>query len=104
MDNEFLEPELDNWLAKPRSSGFIMNRPILLLIVCIISVILLVLIYPKAELYLKPVSDCGDITIRPEVPLDQRIPLVHNTFCKMTGTVADLRVFTSGGDHLDASK
>lgn len=101
MDNEFLEPELDNWLAKPQSSGFIMNRPIPLLIVCIISVILLVLIYPKAELYLKPVEDCGDITVRPELAPDKRIPLVHNTFCKMTGTVADLRVFTSGGDHLD---
>jgi hypothetical protein len=101
VDNEFLEPELDNWLAKPQSSGLIRNRPIPLLIVCIISVILLAMIYPKAEFYLKPVEDCGDITVRPEVAPDQRIPLNHNTFCKMTGTVADLRVFTSGGDHLD---
>lgn len=101
VDNEFLEPELDNWLAKPRPSGLIMNRPIPLLIVFLVSVVLLAMIYPKAALYLKPVQECGDITLRPETSPDSRIPLVHNTFCTMTGTVADLRVFTSGGDHLD---
>jgi hypothetical protein len=101
VDNEFLEPELDHWLANPRPSGFIMNRPIPLLIVCIVSIILLGLIYPKAELYLKPVQSCGDITLRPETAFEKRIPLEHNTFCRMIGTVADLRVFTSGGDHLD---
>lgn len=101
VDKEILEPELDHWHANPQPSGFIMNRPIPLLIVCIVSIILLVLIYPKAELYLKPVQECGDITYRPETAPDKRIPLEHNTFCRMIGTVADLRVFTSGGDHLD---
>ena len=101
VNNEFLEPELDNWLANPKPSGFIMNRPIPLTMVLLVSIILLVLIYPKAELYLKPVGDCGDITTRPELAPNDRIALTHNTFCRMTGTVADLRVFSSGADHLD---
>ena len=78
-----------------------MGRPIPLVFVFIASTILMTLIWPKAELYTQEVLDCGDITIRPELEKNQRPKLTHNTFCKLTGTVADIRVFTSGADHLD---
>ena len=50
---------------------------------------------------MQDVLDCGDITIRPESSPADRPPLTHNTFCEMRGTVSDLRIFTSGADHLD---
>ena len=99
MSNEFIEPELDNWLAEQGRRKSIMDRPILLFLVLLLSLGLLSVIYPKAALYFEKVNDCGDITTRPEVEAKKRIELTHDRFCQMTGIVSDLRVFSSGDDE-----
>ena len=101
MSNQFIEPELDEWYRQSKRRGMVMGKPIPLVFVLLASVVLMTLIWPKASLYTQDVHDCGDITIRPEQKPTERLPLTHNTFCRMTGTVSDLRIFTSGAEHLD---
>ncbi len=101
MSNEFIEPELDNWVSDTRQRRSFINRPVPLFFMLAIAIALTVMIFPKANLYFLEVKDCGDITYRPGQKPAERIPLVHDTFCTMTGVVSDLRVFSAGTEHLD---
>ena len=101
MSNEFIEPELHNWVSDTRKRRSFVNRPIPLFFMLVIAMGLTVMIFPKASLYFLEVKDCGDITYRPGQKPSERIPLVHDTFCKMTGIVSDLRLFSSGTEHLE---
>ena len=100
MSNQFIEPELDNWISDTRRRRSFINRPIPLFFMLVISIGLTWIIFPKANLYFLEVKDCGDITSRPGQKIEERTPLLHDTFCTMTGVVSDLRVFSSGTEHL----
>ena len=100
MSNQFIEPELDNWISDTRRRRSFINRPIPLFFMLAISIGLTWIIFPKANRYFLEVKDCGDITSRPGQKIEERTPLLHDTFCTMTGVVSDLRVFSSGTEHL----
>ena len=80
-----------------------MHSPILLFMVFGLSVGLTVIIFPKANHYFQTVDDCGDITGRPSQQPSERIKLEHNTYCKMTGIISGLRVFSSGPERIKSA-
>ena len=100
MSNEFIDPELENWVSNAQKRRSLVNHPVPLFFMLAISIALMFIIFPKAKLYFQEVKDCGDITYRPSQKPADRISLDHDTFCKMTGTVSDLRVCSSGTEHL----
>ena len=98
MSNEFIDPELENWVDSQQKFKGSWRRVSVLGCAILMASALIALIYPKASLYFKPTLDCGDITTRPERKKSERIKLNHNTFCNVRGVVSDLRVFSTEQD------
>ena len=98
MSNEFIDPELENWVDSQQKLKGSWRRVSVLGCAILMASALIALIYPKASLYFEPTLDCGDITTRPERKKSDRIKLNHNTFCSIRGIVSDLRVFSTEQD------
>ena len=104
LSNEFIEPELENWVAESYKRRSVMNSPVLLFMVFGISIGLTTLIFPQAKHYFQDIKDCGDITNRPSLSPEKKIPLIHNQYCEMTGIISGLRVFSAGSEKIDSLK
>ena len=78
--------------------GFTMRHPILLVFVIVGAAFMSFKTWPRAAFYFAETIDCGELSDRPllrQTAPDKLIPLRHDTYCKLSGTVHQLHALAT---------